>query len=64
MTIERIVNRLIDCAMRLHYRQWERWELLALGSLALFLLVSAVRVRRKIAASEKHRQEHAAEIHT
>ena len=64
MTIERIVDRLIDCAMRLHYRQWKRWELLALGSAALFLLASAVRVRRKIAASEKHRRERAAELKT
>ena len=62
MTTERIVNRLIDSALRFYYRRWEPWEMLALGLAGLFLLMMATRTRRKIAASEKHRRERATEL--
>ncbi|MEA3224889.1 MAG: hypothetical protein U9Q07_02990 [Planctomycetota bacterium] len=55
--IERIVDRLIDCAIRLYYRQWETWELLALALAALFLFIMVIRSRIRAAANAKHLQE-------
>ena len=57
MTIDRIVNRLVDYAMQFYYRRWERWEVLALGLVAVFLLVMSVRARRQAAENERHLRE-------
>jgi hypothetical protein len=53
MMIEHIANKAIEYATILYYMRWERWGLPTLGLLALFLLVRNVRIRRKIATSEK-----------
>ncbi len=63
MTVERIVDSVIDVANRFYHRQWKWWEILALGLVGLFLLVTAIRARRKMATSEKHIREHSSELH-
>jgi hypothetical protein len=50
--------------MRLYYRQWKGWGILALRLAGLFLLIMSVKVRREMATSKKHLREHALEIHT
>ncbi len=54
MTMESIVNRLIDCVERFCRRRWEPWEMVALGLGGLVLIVMAVRAHRKEIANEKH----------
>jgi hypothetical protein len=45
MTIEGLIDKLTDYASRLYYRQWHWWEIaaLALGAIALLLLIGAWR---------------------
>lgn len=53
MTVERIINRLLELSSRLYYRQWERWELLAIGITVLAILILMVRAHFKVAANAK-----------
>ena len=62
MNTERIVNRLTDFVLRFYHRQWEQWEVLALGLVALFLIVMAVKARREVAANKKHVRERTARM--
>ena len=63
MSIEHIVDRIVELASQLYYRQWEHWEVLGLGLAALILLAMAVRAHRKAAANAKHLQERTASSH-
>jgi len=52
--MERAVRRVTEYISRFYHRQWQWWELLALGLMVLLLLLLVVRVRRK---TEKKRPE-------
>lgn len=57
MAIERIVDRIIEYATRLYYRQWELWEVLVLGGVGLIIIVMIVRAHRKTANAKRHLHE-------
>ena len=63
MSVERAVDRLVECASRLYYRHWGQWELLAIGLAALLLFVMAFRTHRKAAANARHLEEHTPSKH-
>ena len=52
MTVERIVNWLLDFVSGLYYRQWAKWELMAIAIVAAVILILIVRARLKVAANE------------
>ena len=53
MDVERIIDRVTGFFLWLYYRQWERWELIAIGIAALVILILIVRAHLKVAANEK-----------
>ena len=57
MTVEGIIDRLSGYFSWLYYRQWERWELLAIALTALVVLILMVRAHLKVAANEKRFRE-------
>lgn len=57
MTVQRIVNRLEDFFSGLYYRQWERWELIAIALVAAVILLLVVRARLKVSANERRHRE-------
>ncbi|MHC4120297.1 MAG: hypothetical protein ACYSWO_22615 [Planctomycetota bacterium] len=54
MSVERIVDRLIECVLGLYNRRWEPWEVLALGVAGLVVILTAIRMHRKATANAKH----------
>ena len=57
MSLERIIDRIIERTTWLYYRRWELWEVLVLGGVALIVLVMAVRIHRKTANAKRHLHE-------
>jgi hypothetical protein len=57
MTVEGIINRLSGYFSWLYYRQWERWELLAIAIAASVILILIVRAHFKVAANAKRFRE-------
>jgi hypothetical protein len=57
MTVERITNRLTEFFSWLYYRQWERWELMAIAIVAAVVLILMVRAHLKVAANERRLRE-------
>ena len=57
MTVERIVNRLSVFFSGLYYRQWAKWELMAIALVAAVILLLIVRAHLKVAANEKRLRE-------
>ena len=53
MTVEGIIDRLSGYFSWLYYRQWERWELLAIAIVVLAVLILIVRAHFKVAANAK-----------
>jgi hypothetical protein len=53
MDVERIIDRVTGFFLWLYYRRWERWELIAIGIVALVILILIVRAHLKVAANEK-----------
>jgi hypothetical protein len=58
MTVEGIINRLSEFFLGLYYRQWERWELMAIAIAAAVILILIVRAHMKVAANERRSREH------
>ena len=57
MTVDGIINRLSGYFSWLYYRQWERWELLAIAIVPLVILILMVRAHFKVAANAKRFRE-------
>ena len=57
MTLEGIINRLSGFFSWLYYRQWERWEILAIAIAASVILLLIVRAHLKVAANERRLRE-------
>lgn len=57
MAVERIINRLSGFFSELYYRQWERWELMAIAITAAVILIMIVRAHLKVAANERRLRE-------
>ena len=57
MTVEGIIDRLREFFSLLYYRQWEKWELLAIAIAALVVLILMVRAHFKVAANAKRFRE-------
>lgn len=57
MTVNGIINRLTEFFSGLYYRQWERWELLAIAIAALVVLILMIRAHFKVAANAKRFRE-------
>lgn len=57
MTVEGIIDRISGFFSWLYYRQWERWELLAIAIAALVVLILMVRAHFKVAANAKRFRE-------
>jgi len=57
MTVERIINRLLEFFSRLYYRQWGRWELMAIAIAASVILILMVRAHLKVAANDRRLRE-------
>ncbi|MHC4204824.1 MAG: hypothetical protein ACYSTT_09240 [Planctomycetota bacterium] len=57
MTIEGIISRLSEFFSGLYYRQWERWELMAIAIAAAVILILIVRAHLKVAANERRSRE-------
>jgi len=51
MTVEGLINQITEYARWLYQRQWERWELLTIGAVALVLLLLVGNARRKARAN-------------
>lgn len=47
MTIDSIISRLNQYSSWLYNRHWERWEILTIVIVALFLLLLVLRAKRK-----------------
>lgn len=56
MTLESLINRLTQYASWLYYRQWEKWELAALGA-ALVVVLLLAGIRNKARAKIRHLRE-------
>ena len=56
MTVESLINRLTQYASWLYYRQWERWELVAV-MIAAAVLVLLLGVHRKTRTNIRHLHE-------
>jgi hypothetical protein len=57
MTVERIIYRLSEFVSGLYYRQWDKWELMAIAIVAAVILILIVRAHLKVAANEKRLRE-------
>ena len=57
MAVQRIISRLEDFFSGLYYRQWERWELIAIAIVAAVILLMIVRARLKVSADERRLRE-------
>ncbi len=57
MAVERIINRLSGFFSGLYYRQWERWELMAIAIAVAVILILIVRAHLKVAANERRLRE-------
>jgi len=57
MSIDRIINRLSEFFSWLYYRQWERWELLAIAVATLVLFIIIVQAHLNVAANKKRLRE-------
>ncbi len=57
MTVEGIIDRLSGVFSWLYYRQWERWELLAIAIAALVVLILMARAHLKVTANAKRFRE-------
>lgn len=53
MTVDGIRNRLSEFFSWLYYRQWERWELLAIVIATLVILIIIVKAHLKVAVNKK-----------
>jgi len=51
MTVEGLINQITEYAQWLYYRQWQWWELLTAGIIALVLLLLVGNTRRKARAN-------------
>ncbi len=57
MTVEGIINRLLEFFSGLYYRQWERWELMAIAIAVSVVLILMIRAHFKVAADAKRFRE-------
>jgi hypothetical protein len=57
MTVERIVNRLTVFFSGLYYRQWAKWELIALAIVAAVILLLIIKAHLKVTANERRLRE-------
>jgi len=57
MTVDGITYKLSEFFSSLYYRQWERWEILAIATVVLVVLILTVRARLKVAANTKRFRE-------
>jgi len=57
MTVDGIIYRFSEFFSWLYYRQWERWELLAIAGVVLVILLLMVRAHLKVAANAKRFRE-------
>jgi len=57
MTVEGLINQIIDYAKWLYYRQWQPWELLIAGAVALVVLLLVGNARRKARANIRRLKE-------
>ena len=57
MTVEGIINRLSEFFSGLYYRQWERWELMAIAIAVSVVLILMIRAHFKVAADAKRFRE-------
>ena len=57
MTVEGIISRLSEFFSGLYYRQWERWELMAIAIAAAVTLILIVKAHLKVAANDRRLRE-------
>jgi hypothetical protein len=57
MTVERIIDRLTVFFSGLYYRQWAKWELMAIAIVAAVIILLIVRAHLKVAANERRHRE-------
>jgi len=57
MTVEGLINQIAEYARWLYYRQWARWELVAIAIIALSLLLLVGNARRKARANVRRLRE-------
>ncbi len=57
MTVEGIIDRFSGYFSWLYYRQWERWELLAIAVAVMVVLILMVRAHFKVAANARRFRE-------
>ena len=58
MTLESLINRLTQYASWLIYRQWTRWEVIAVVAAILVAMLLARAAKRRLRAAEKRLREH------
>jgi len=57
MTVEGLIYQITEYARFLYYRQWARWELVAIAIIALGLLLLIGNARRKARANVRRLRE-------
>ena len=57
MTVEGIISRLTEFFSGLYYRQWEKWELMAIAIAVAVILLLIVRAHLKVTANERRLRE-------
>jgi hypothetical protein len=58
MVVEGFIDKLTEFCSWLYYRNWERWEQMAIAIVAVAVLLFIVRAKRKASNVEKPIQEH------
>ncbi|MHC4556450.1 MAG: hypothetical protein ACYTBP_03120 [Planctomycetota bacterium] len=58
MTVEGLINKLTEFCSWLYYRNWERWEQMAIAIVAVAVLLLIVRAKQKAWNVKKRIREH------